>query len=345
MATSAFRRLRKNASLRNSFSETQLKVSDFILPYFVVEGNNVQKPIASMPGVSHFSVDTLLKDVEEAFRQDIRSILLFGLAEFKDVMATGAYRKDGTTQKALRAIKKEFHDIVVYTDVCMCAFTTHGHCGIIKSGRAEERGPVTGRETVTTTLKPSRASLIDHEVSAKVLAKIALSHAEAGADFVAPSAKMDNQVNIIRKTLDENGFKDTGILSYSAKFASAFYGPFRDALDSSPQFGDRKTYQMDFRNAEEALREIEQDIEQGADIVMVKPALSYLDIISRAKETFQFPLAAYNVSGEYSMVKQTSDGNPGMERELALEILYSIKRAGADLIISYFGKNIKSWLE
>jgi len=312
------RRLREKSTIRDWISETELHPKNIILPYFVVEGKGTREPIKSMPGVYHLSIDNLLKDIPEAV--GIQSILLFGIPESKDRLGSQAYKKDGVVQKAIRAVKKKFKNLIVILDVCLCGYTSHGHCGIVKDGK------------------------IDNDASLEALAKIALSYAEAGADFVAPSAMMDGQVKAIRDTLDENGFKDVGILAYSAKYASNFYGPFREALDSAPQFGDRRTYQMDFRNSDEALREIKQDIDEGADIVMVKPALAYLDIIYRAKQKFNVPIAAYNVSGEYSMIKKLSGGDRIKERDLALEILTSIKRAGADLIISYFGKEIGKWL-
>ncbi|MBN1913759.1 MAG: porphobilinogen synthase, partial [Candidatus Omnitrophica bacterium] len=288
------------------------------LPYFVVGGRKVKKEIKAMPGVYHLSIDNVLKDIKEA--HGIKAILLFGIPETKDATGSGSYKKNGVVQKAIKAIKRKYKDLIIMTDVCLCGYTSDGHCGIVKGKR------------------------IDNDETLKVLAKIAVSHADAGADFIAPSAMMDGQVKAIRLALDKKGFKDVGILAYSAKYASNFYGPFREALDSVPQFGDRKGYQMDFRNAEEALREMKQDIDEGADIVMVKPALAYLDIIHRAKEKFNIPIAAYNVSGEYSMIKNASVGDKAKERDLALEVLTSIKRAGADFIISYFGKEVGKWL-
>ncbi len=314
------RRLRTTNNIRDWVSETQLHPKNIILPYFAVEGKGVKEPIKSMPGVYHLSIDNLLKDINEAQKTGIRAILLFGIPKAKDNRGSQAYKKDGIVQKAVRTVKKNFKDLIVITDVCLCGYTSHGHCGIIKGKR------------------------IDNDKTLKMLAKIALSHAGAGADFIAPSAMMDGQVKAVREILDKNGFKDVGILAYSAKYASNFYGPFREALDSAPQFGDRKTYQMDFRNSDQALREIKQDIDEGADIVMIKPALAYLDIIYRAKQKFNIPIAAYNVSGEYSMIKKASDAGKVKERDLALEVLTSIKRAGADFIISYFGKEIGKWL-
>lgn len=317
------RRLRKNRAIRNWISQTELHPKDIILPYFVVEGKGVKKSIKSIPGVYHLSIDNLIKDIAEAQKVGIQSILLFGLPKSKDEIGSPASKRKGIVQKALRSVKKEFKDLIMITDVCLCGYTSHGHCGIIKE-------------------KPEFE--IDNDETLKVLAKISLSHAEAGADFVSPSAMMDGQVGAIRESLDKNGFKDVGILAYSAKYASNFYGPFREALDSRPHFGDRKTYQMDYSNSDEALREIKEDIDEGADIVMVKPALCYLDIIYRAKQKFNVPIVAYNVSGEYSMIKKASGGDRIKEKDLALEVLMSMKRAGADLIISYFGKEVGKWL-
>jgi porphobilinogen synthase len=313
------RRLRQSSNLRDWISQTWLRPTDIILPYFVVEGRRIKKEIKSMPGVYHLSVDNLLKDIQGA--KGLRAVLLFGIPKTKDERGRQAYRYNGVVQNAIKAIKREFNELIVITDVCLCGYTTHGHCGIVKDKK------------------------IINDETLNLLAKIALSHAQAGVDFVAPSAMMDGQVRAIREALDKNGFENIGILSYSAKYASSFYGPFREVLDSAPQFGDRKSYQMDFRNSDEALREIEEDIRQGADIVMVKPALAYLDIIYRAKEMFNVPIAAYNVSGEYSMIKKLGDGDKIKEKDLALEVLTSIKRAGADLIISYFGKEVLKWLQ
>lgn len=321
------RRLRERDAIRDWVSETELHPKNIILPYFVAEGKKVREPVKSMPGVYHLSIDNLLKDIPEAY--GIKSILLFGIPKTKDKTGSQAYKKNGIVQKAIKAIKKEFKDLIVVTDVCLCGYTFYGHCGIIGTQNPKSK---------------TEDYIVDNDATLKVLAKIALSHAEAGCDFVAPSAMMDGQVGAIRKTFEREGFKDVGILAYSAKYASNFYGPFREALDSTPQFGDRKTYQMDFRDSDQALREIKQDMDEGADIVMVKPALAYLDIIHRAKQKFDIPIAAYNVSGEYSMVKRLSGKDRIKERDLALEVLTSIKRAGADLIISYFGKEIGKWL-
>lgn len=347
------RRLRKNQLTRNLVAETDLSVGNLILPYFVVEGRNVKKEIKSMPSVYHLSIDNVLKDLEEAY--GIKAVLLFGVANTKDAIGSQAYNKNGTVQKAIKAIKKKYKDLIIMTDVCLCGYTSHGHCGIIKpvdslsfvvNGKKKKRS----HKLSTINYQPE----INNDKTLKVLCKIALSHAEAGADFVAPSAMMDRQVKVIRETLDNNGFKDVGILAYSAKYASNFYEPFREALDSAPQFGDRKSYQMDYRNSDEALREIKQDIDEGADIVMVKPALAYLDIIYRAKQKFNIPIAAYNVSGEYAMISQWLMGNnkdkknhkpSAINHQLVLEVLTSIKRAGADLIITYWAKEAAKWLK
>ena len=363
------RRLRKNENLRKLFSETKLSISDFVMPYFVIEGKNVKQEINSMPGIFRYSIDQLLKEVEEIYKLGILSVLLFGVPDRKDEIGSYAYSKDGIVQKAIKAIKKEIPDIVVITDVCLCSYTTHGHCGILKkrprSMVNSPRSMVNSPRSMVNSQRKKRCGLwsvdhepltmnygpwtmdyrpIDNDATLEVLAKIALSHAEAGADIVAPSAMMDGQVQVIRKILDENGFKDVAIMSYSAKYASSFYGPFREAADSSPKFGDRKSYQMNYCNIREVLREIETDTNEGADIVMVKPALSYLDVIHVIKENFNIPLAAYNVSGEYSMVKAAAQKNWLDEKSVALEILTSIKRAGADIIITYWAKDVVKWI-
>jgi porphobilinogen synthase len=308
------RRLRKNEIFRKITRETHLRPEDFILPLFVRPGKGVKQPISSMPGHSQFSIDLLIKEVEEAKSLGIPGVILFGIPEKKDERGSEAYSEDGIIQKALRAIKEKVKDILVITDVCLCEYTSHGHCGMVKEGR------VLNDETL------------------ELLSRQALSHVKAGADVVAPSDMMDGRVGAIRKVLDENQFEEIPILAYSAKFSSAFYGPFRVAAESAPQFGDRKSYQMDPANGDEALREVQLDIEEGADMVMVKPALPYLDIIYRVKETFNIPVAAYNVSGEFALVKAASqmgwvDGDLVM-----MESLTAIKRAGADLILTYFAK-------
>jgi porphobilinogen synthase len=314
------RRLRMNSILREMIRETSLDVSDLIYPLFVVPGDNIKEEIDSMPGIYHFSIDLLVEEVKEVRDLGIPAILLFGVPSYKDELGSEAYSEEGIVQKAVREIKEKVPEIVVITDVCMCGYTTHGHCGIV------ENGQVLNDKTVD------------------YIAKIALSHVEAGADMVAPSDMMDGRVAAIRKLLDSKGFVNTPIMAYSAKYASSFYGPFREAANSFPQFGDRKSYQMDYGNSNEALREIALDIEEGADIVMVKPALSYLDIIRRVKDNFNIPIAAYNVSGEYSMVKAAAKMGWIDEKSVVLEILTSIKRAGADIIITYFAKDVAKWL-
>ncbi len=315
------RRLRKSEVLRDLTGETVLTAKDFLQPYFVIEGKNKKTGIDSMPGVYRFSVDNLLKDIADI--GDIPGIILFGVTDQTDERGSAAWERTGIVQSAVKAVKREFKDLVVMTDVCLCGYTSHGHCGVLSD---------TGRE-------------IDNDKTLALLARTALSHAVSGADMVAPSAMMDHQVGSIREVLDKEGFLDTGILAYSAKYASNFYGPFRSAARSTPAFGDRKTYQMDVRNSSEAMKEINRDIAEGADIVMVKPALSYLDIIYRAKNEFNVPIAAYNVSGEYAMIKGMSGGSPETEKALAIEVLTSIKRAGADIIISYFAKEAAKWIK
>jgi len=302
--------------------ETHVSVKDLVYPMFVQPGNDIITEVPSMPKVFRYSVDRLLSAVEEVVNLGIPALLLFGIPEVKDERASAAYAKDGVVQKAVREIKRSFgDDIIVITDVCLCSYTSHGHCGIV-----------------------SEHGVVQNDATLEVLKMVALSHAEAGADIVAPSDMMDGRVKAIREALDENGFKDVAILSYSAKMASSFYGPFREAAESAPQFGDRKSYQMDYANKREALREIALDIEEGADIVMVKPALAYLDIICEAKMRFDVPIAAYNVSGEYVMVKAAVMNGWLNERDAVMEIMTAIKRAGADIIITYFAKDVASWL-
>ncbi|CAN5619535.1 porphobilinogen synthase [soil metagenome] len=296
------------------FAETTLSVRDFIYPLFVIGGEDVKNEIASMPGIFQLSIDNVLRECEELRSLGINSVLLFGIPDDKDERGTSGYAKDGIIQKATAAIRKEFPQMLVITDVCLCEYTSHGHCGLI------ENGDVANDETLP------------------LLAEQALSHARAGADIVAPSDMMDGRVGAIREALDSNGFAETPIMAYSAKYASAFYGPFRDAASSAPQFGDRRSYQMDPRNSDEAMREIAHDIAEGADIVMVKPALAYLDIIARTKNEFNIPVAAYNVSGEYSMIKAAAERGWIDGERAMIESLTSIKRAGADVIITYFAK-------
>lgn len=304
--------------------ETELSVNDFIYPMFVIPGKGIREEIDSMPGIFRQSIDNVIEEIKEIIDLGIRAVLLFGIPERKDEVGSEGYDENGIIQRTLREIKKEIKDILLITDVCMCEYTSHGHCGIIKMSSPlanEEKGDVSNDETL------------------QYLARIALSHAKSGADIVAPSDMMDGRVGAIREALDENGFNDIGILSYSAKYASAFYGPFREAAGSAPQFGDRRGYQMDPPNLREALREISLDIEEGADIVMIKPALSYLDVIRAARERFDYPIAAYNVSGEYSMVKAAGRLGWIDETRVMMEILTSIKRAGADIILTYFAKD------
>lgn len=305
------RRLRASSSIRDMVRETTLNSKDFIYPIFVVEGKNIKNEISSMLGNYHYSIDRLpevIKSIEEA---NIAGILLFGIPEHKDACGSEAYNDDGIVQQAVRKIKELNKDLLVITDVCMCEYTSHGHCGIIHGND------------------------VDNDETLEYLDKIAVSHAKAGADMVAPSDMMDGRIGSMRKALDENGFRKVSIMSYSAKYCSAFYGPFREAADSAPQFGDRKTYQMDPANRMEALRETKMDIEEGCDIIMVKPALSYLDVIRECRDNFDMPLAAYNVSGEYSMVKAAAKAGMIDEERVMMEILTSIKRAGADIIITY----------
>jgi porphobilinogen synthase len=308
------RRLRTKEPLRRMLKETSLDANDFIYPLFLKEGAGKKTEIASMPGVYHHSLDSLLAELEEVNALFIPAVLLFGLPGSKDETGSEAYSPRGIVQRGIKAIKESFPELMVITDICLCAYTTHGHCGIIENGR------------------------VDNDKTLSILQKIAISHATAGADMVAPSDMMDGRVGAIRTALDGSGCGEVPIMSYAAKFASHFYGPFREAADSSPHFGDRKSYQMDPANAEEALREIALDIEEGADIIMVKPALAYLDVIFRAKQKFGCPLAAYNVSGEYSMVKAAAARGMLDEKNIMMELLQAIKRAGADLIITYFAK-------
>ena len=305
------RRLRVNSAIRDMVRETTLNSKDFIYPIFVVEGENIKNEISSMPGNYHFSIDRLYEVIKEVEEAKIGGVLLFGIPKHKDECGSESFAEDGIVQKAVRKIKEINKDILVITDVCMCEYTSHGHCGIL------------------------HGDYVDNDETLEYLGKIAVSHAKAGADIIAPSDMMDGRIGFIRKALDDNGFKNVSIMSYSAKYCSAFYGPFRDAADSAPKFGDRKTYQMDPANRMEALRETEMDIEEGADFIMVKPALSYLDVIRECRDNFNLPLAAYNVSGEYSMVKAA--GKQGLidEEKVMMEILTSIKRAGADIIITY----------
>jgi len=306
------RRLRQNEAFRRMIRETTLSADDFILPLFVIGGKEVKKPIKSMTGHYQLSIDNLVKTAREAFNLGIPAVMLFGIPDKKDPLATSAYAKDGIVQKATTALKKKIPDLVVITDVCLCQYTNHGHCGIVEG------------------------QIINNDATLDLLARTALSHAKAGADMVAPSDMMDGRVAEIRDILDENDFSNVPIMSYAAKYCSSFYGPFRHAADSAPKFGDRRTYQMDPANSLEAIREVTMDIEEGADIIMVKPALPYLDIICRIRQEIDLPVAAYNVSGEYAMVKAAEKMGWIDGKKVMMETLTSIKRAGADMILTYF---------
>jgi porphobilinogen synthase len=315
------RRLRGTETLRAMVRENHLSIDDLIYPLFVIYGENVKNPVDSMPGVYQLSVDNLIKECKEIVDLGIKAVLLFGIPEHKDEVGSGAYDHNGIVQQAVRAIKKEYPNLFVITDVCLCEYTSHGHCGMIKGDR------------------------IMNDPTLNYLAETALSHAVAGADMVAPSDMMDGRVAAIRQKLDQHGFGHIPIMAYSAKFASAFYGPFRDVAESTPQFGDRKTYQMDPANGDEAIRETALDIEEGADIVMVKPGLPYLDLVRRVKDEFRYPTAVYNVSGEYAMVKAAAKLGWIDEKKVVMEILLSMKRAGADMIITYHAKDAVKWME
>ena len=315
------RRLRRTESLRALVRETSVDVGDLIYPLFVIEGSSLKQEIASMPGVFRYTNDLLPKEVEEIAKVGIPAVILFGIPNDKDEVGSAAYDSEGVIQQAIRTIKKTVPELVVVTDVCLCEYTSHGHCGVIVD------------------------DYVDNDQTLELLARTALSQAEAGADIVAPSAMMDGSIKAIREALDWKGFHHTPILAYAAKHVSAFYGPFRDAAQSAPQFGDRKSYQMDPSNWREALREVELDIAEGADIIMVKPALAYLDVICRVRNATNYPLAAYNVSGEYAMVKAAAQRGWIDERQVTLETLTAIKRAGADLIITYHAREAASWLQ
>ncbi len=314
------RRLRKNETLRRMVRETKLSVDDLIYPLFVVEGENIKNEVKSMPGIFQMSIDKIVEEIKEVENLGIPAIILFGIPDEKNEFGTCAFEDNGIIQRAVKAIKETSSNLIVITDVCMCEYTSHGHCGIIKEND------------------------VDNDSTLNLLAKEALSHVQAGADIVAPSDMMDGRVKVIREILDKNGFHNIPIMAYSAKYASSYYGPFRDAAESAPQFGDRRSYQMDPPNSDEAMREIELDIQEGADIIMVKPALAYLDIIFRAKSTFNRPVCAYNVSGEFSIIKAAGKLGWIDEKRAMLETLTSIKRAGADLIITYFAKDVSKIL-
>lgn len=316
-----YRRLRETSAIRDMVRETILNSNDFIYPVFVVEGENIKEEIPSLVGNYHWSLDRLQEVIDEVIAAGVKGIILFGLPDEKDEIASSAFCEEGIVQRAIRKVKEISKELFVITDVCMCQYTSHGHCGVIKNER------------------------VDNDETLKYLAKIALSHAQAGADMIAPSDMMDGRVKAIREILDENGFQHISIMSYSAKYSSAMYGPFRAAANSAPQFGDRSSYQMDPANGKEAMREIAADIEEGADIVMVKPAILYLDIIKEASMTFNMPIAAYNVSGEYAMIKNAGENGLIDEKRAALEMLTSIKRAGAKLIITYYALEASKWIK
>ncbi|MFC2017285.1 porphobilinogen synthase [Chloroflexota bacterium] len=315
------RRMRRTETLRALVRENCVDIGDLVYPIFTVEGGITKQEISSMPGIFRFSPDELAPEAEEVARLKVPAVILFGIPEHKDEVGSSAYNSDGVIQQAIRTIKKSAPGLLVITDVCLCEYTSHGHCGVIANDH------------------------VDNDQTLPLLAKIALSHAEAGADIVAPSDMMDGRVKAIREILDENGFQYIPILSYAAKYASGFYVPFREAAESAPQIGDRRSYQMDPSNVREALREVEQDINEGADIIMVKPALAYLDVIRRVRDTFNHPIAAYNVSGEYAMVKAAAQQGWIDEQKVVMEILTAIKRAGADIILTYHAKDVAGWLQ
>jgi porphobilinogen synthase len=317
------RRLRRSETVRNLVRETKLTAHDFVLPLFISEKLEARQAIKSMPGVFQFAVSEVAAEAQYAYDLGLQAVLLFGIPREKDEAASGAYAENGVVQQAVRAIKAKCPQLVVMTDVCLCEYMSHGHCGV-------------------TRMDGDHFHVLNDE-SVELLAKAAVSHAAAGADFVAPSDMMDGRIGAIREALDSNGFQDTGIMSYAAKFASAFYGPFREAAESPPQFGDRRSYQMDSANAREALREVALDIEEGADIVLVKPALPYLDILWRVRERFGKPTAVYHVSGEFAMVKAGAEKGCFEERAAVLEIMTSLKRAGADLIVTYWARELAEW--
>lgn len=315
------RRLRVNEGMRKLVRETEISVNDLVYPLFIVEGTGIKAEIPSMPGVYHLSIDNFLKELEEVQKTGIPAVLLFGVPESKDELGSGAFFSNGIIQRALYEAKKMFPDMLLIADVCLCEYTSHGHCGVVRDGK------------------------IINDESVELIVKTALSYAEAGADIIAPSDMMDGRVGAIRGALDKNGFEDKAIMAYSAKYSSAFYGPFRDAAHSKPAFGDRKTYQMDYANIKEAVREVELDILEGADIVMVKPAMAYLDVINQISLRFDAPIAAYNVSGEYSMIKAAAINGWIDEKAAVLESITAIKRAGAKIIITYHAKQIAQWLK
>ena len=314
------RRLRSSAAMRDLVRETEITVKDLIYPMFIIEGNNIKNEVASMPGVFQLSLDNLAKEIKELQSLQIKAVMLFGVPAEKDTEGTGAYAEDGIVQEATRLIKDTYPEMLVIADTCLCEYTSHGHCGVI------------GKEDV------------DNDASLELLAKTAVTQAEAGADIIAPSNMMDGFVTVIRSALDDAGFSNIPIMSYAVKYASAFYGPFRDAADSTPSFGDRKTYQMDVANRREALREAQSDVDEGADFLIVKPGLAYLDIMRDVSNHFNLPIVAYNVSGEYSMVKAAAQNGWIDEEAVVMEKLIAMKRAGADLILTYYAKDVAKWL-
>jgi len=314
------RRLRSSENIRRLVRETVLTVNDFLYPVFVMHGRGESRPVEAMPGVANWSVDVCLRELEEVVALGLPGILVFGLPAAKDELGREAYSDDGIVQRAVRAVKEHYPELLVVTDVCLCEYTSHGHCGVVKDGA------------------------VDNDATLELIARTAVSHAAAGADVVAPSDMMDGRVGAVRSALDGAGFSHIPVMAYSAKYASAFYGPFREAAGSAPQFGDRRGYQMDPANADEALREVWQDLEEGADIVMVKPALAYLDVIRRVKQETGHPVAAYNVSGEYAAVKAAAGHGWLDERRTVLEVLTGIKRAGADIVITYHAREAARWL-
>jgi len=315
------RRLRRTATLRRMTRETHLSVDNLIMPLFVVPGHGVSKPINSMPGVAQLSIDKVVEECKQIADLGIPAVIFFGIPESKDAAGSQAWNERGPVQLAVQAVKRAVPDLILITDVCMCEYTDHGHCGVVADGD------------------------VVNDATLELLAKESLSHAKAGADMVAPSDMMDGRVGAIREALDEAGFEHLPIMAYAAKFASGFYGPFREAAESAPQFGDRRSYQMDPANGDEALREVQLDIDEGADIVMVKPALAYLDLIWRVKDAFGYPVAAYNVSGEYSMIKAAARNGWIEEERVVMETLLAMRRAGADMILTYFAKDAATWLK
>lgn len=315
------RRLRKNQVMRDLVKNVDFSMDNFIYPLFLEEGTNIKEEITSMPGQYRFSIDRLGEELEELKKLGVKSLLLFGIPKEKDPLGKEAYNETGIVQEGVRFIKKNYPEFLVVTDVCLCEYTSHGHCGVLK-----------GEELL-------------NDPTLELLKKVALSHAKAGADMVAPSDMMDGRVQAIREVLDENGFENLPIMAYSVKYASAFYGPFRDAADSAPSFGDRKSYQMDFRNSKDYYREVESDLEEGADIIMVKPGLPYLDVVKAVSDYVSVPVAIYNVSGEYSMVKAAALNGWIDEKKVVLESIYAMRRAGADIIITYHAKDIAKWLK